>query len=321
MNTDEKKGLKLPEVSAKKPSRKSLTRDDIFRLDDEELTIVDVIRDLNRLGVSRMGATEDLVIRQAKRERLSERRAKEAISNLVKLGVIKYPEIYRDEYEACEEPYTGVPVDDICPELRINSPWEDIPGKPTRKPLTLSDFLIRDEEEDDILDLIRALKNLKIEPTKELVIRQAKRTNFSERKAKKILDNLYATHNIRYTYGGSEDDDREFERVFPAVQYIEITSLEEDQERERINKSHIFFNEGLAAWSQAFAFEEGVSKKNGYEKALQKFEEVIRLNPQNKEAWVRKGKILEALGRKKESEEAFARAASMELDKGNVKKE
>lgn len=321
MNTNEERVLKNPEVSAKKLIKKSLTREDVFRLDDEELTIVDIIRDLNTLGISRMGASEDLVIRQAKREHLSERGAKEAISNLVKLGVVRYPEIYRDEYEACEEPYTGIPVDDICPELRINSPWEGIPRKPTRKPLTLPDFLMRDEEEDEILDIIRSLKNLKIEPTKELVVRQAKRANFSERKAKKILDNLYAIHNIRYTYGSVANEDREFERVFPAVQYIEITSLEEDHERERINKSHILFNEGLAAYSHAFAFKDVASKKIGYEKALQKFEEAICLNSQNKEAWEKKGKVLESLGRKKEAEEALARVASMKIDKENTENE
>jgi tetratricopeptide (TPR) repeat protein len=312
MDENENTDIKTPETSAKKPVKKSLSREDIFRLDDEEQTIVDIIRDLNVLGISRMSATEGLVVRQAKREHLSERKAKGAISNLVKLGIIQYPEIYSDEYEACEEPYTGIPLEDISPELKIKHPWENISKKHTRKPLILEDVRKLDEEEEAILSLIKDLKKLEIQPTKELVIRQAKRANFSERRAKQILDTLYVVHEIRYTCGPGSDDDRDFFRVFPAAQYIEITSLEEDQEREKISKSHKLSSQGRIALAQMAFQNAGMSTTIDLDKALQNFEDAVQLDPKNKEAWDGKGRVLEALGRKKEAEAAFAKAASIE---------
>lgn len=286
MNTNANTNTKEQESVIEKPTRKPLTLDDVRWLDDDESRIVDIIRDLGNFSL--LGATDELIIRQAKREGFSERRAKEILETLLKLGTIEYP--YNDEYLD----HTDIT---IWPGLSLIGNWENHPRLQNRKQLTSEDVYTLDEGEKHILEIIKDLRNLNLQATNELVIRQATRENFSKRKAAEILDNLLRLYQIKYVQSISSDD------PFPSEPFIEPTSPEKE-----------------AAERTTYSIEMGGANKNAgfYEQAIRHYDEAIRYSPNASAAWRGKGEALEALGRKAEAKEAFEKARDPAANENKV---
>jgi len=287
MNAYEETNSEERELAGKKPVRKSLTREDVFRLDDDELTILDIIRDLGNL--SRLGATDTLVIRQAKREGFSERGVNEIIKTLVKLGVVAYP----DEYAFLE----ALNLDQVIyPRLHLLGSWKDMPRMQNRKQLTSEDVRTLDGDEKRIHEIIKDLSNLELRPTRELVIRQANRENISKRKATEMLDLLFGLDLIKYARDVDIGTAQELGYPFQTEPYIELTSPEKR----------------AAEWAAAYLREGDVYRHAGsYEESIGAYDKAIELAPYDAAAWKGKGEALEALGRKTEAEQAFEKAREL----------
>lgn len=283
--SDEK--TKLKEQAGEKPARKPLTREDVFSLDDDELRIIDIIRDLGKL--SRIGATDALVIRQAKRESFSERRANEKLKTLVKLGVVEYPDV---ESWMWDQVYEGA----VYPELHLTGNWKDLPRLQNRKQLTSEDVYSLDEDEKHIKEIIKDLGDLKLRPTKELVIRQAIRESLTKRRAAEILDNLFGLRQIKYVGGVDYDTAEKTNYPFQKEPFIELST----PEKEAVNMAADYCKVGYRC-----------RYHRSYDAAIEAYEKAIELDPNNAEAWTGKAEALEALGRKTEAEQAYEKAREL----------